>query len=114
MALTTVAVSPVRWTGRKMPIEDVIRKFAFRRTLQLKHVDGLTYDFLFDMAKTLDSERVVLLLRAGPKGRKPLIFQANGAPYQGFLEGRVSGEKYKLLLHLSNLELKRPNAEEEA
>ena len=104
---------PVRWTGRKIPIHDVIRRFAFRRTLQLKHVDGLTFDFLFEMAKTLHDDQVALLLGAGPKGKHPLIFQANGAPYQGFLEGRVAGEKYKLLLHLSNLELKRPKVEEE-
>jgi hypothetical protein len=37
-----------------------------------------------------------------------LIFHSNGSPYRGFLDGRVDGEKYQLLLRLSNLELKRP------
>ena len=46
----------------------------------------------------------------GSKGRDPLIFQENGSPYRGFLEGRVDGQKYKLLLHLSNLELRAPGA----
>jgi len=32
----------------------------------------------------------------------------NGSPYRGFLEGRVDGERYILLLHLSNMELKMP------
>ena len=45
-------------------------------------------------------------LGAGPKGRDPLIFQENGARYQAFLEGRIDGPRYKLLLHLSNLELR--------
>jgi len=101
---------PVRWTGRKMKKPDVVRRFAFRRTIQLKHVDGLTYDYLFTMAKDLADEGVMVLMGAGDNGKKPLIFTSNGSPYRGFLEGRVDGEKYKLLLHLSNMELKRPAA----
>jgi hypothetical protein len=31
-----------------------------------------------------------------------------GKPYNAFLEGRVKKDSYCLLLHLSNLELKRP------
>jgi hypothetical protein len=34
--------------------------------------------------------------------------QVNGTPYRGFLEGRIDGENYILLLHLSNMELKLP------
>jgi len=101
---------PLRWTGRKMPIADVVRRFAFRRTLQLQHVDGVTFDFLHGMAKELADEGVMVLLGAGESGKDPLIMQMNGSPYRGFLEGRVSGEHYILLLHLSNLELKRPAA----
>ncbi len=100
--------SPVRWTGKKIPKADAARRFSFKRTVQLQHVDGLTYDYLYGMAKELAEENVVVLLGAGEKGNKPLIFQSNGTPYRGFLEGRVDGEKYMLLLHLSNLELKVP------
>ena len=102
---------PVRWTGKKMPKSKVAVKFAFKRTIQLKHVDGLTYDYLFEMAKELQDEDVMVLVGAGAKGKEPLIFQANGMPYRGFLEGRVDGKKYQLLLHLSNMELKRINLE---
>jgi len=98
---------PVRWTGRKMPKSEVVRRFAFARTIQLQHVDGLTYDFLFEMAKELANEDMLVLVGGGPQGKDPLIMQTNGTPYRGFLEGRVEGEKYKLLLHLSNMELKR-------
>jgi hypothetical protein len=48
------------------------------------------------------------LLGAGPKSRDPLILRRGGSPYRGFLEGRVQGELYSLILHLSNLELKAP------
>ncbi len=102
---------PVQWTGRKMPKSEAVRKFAFRRTLQIKHVDGLTYDFLYSMAKELDSQGVVVLLGAGTKGKDPLVFNTNQTPYRGFLEGRVDGDRYQLLLHLSNLELKKPKEE---
>ena len=38
------------------------------------------------------------------------MLDRNGTPYRGFLEGRVDGDKYLLLLHLTNLELKElPN-----
>jgi hypothetical protein len=102
---------PVRWTGKKMPKSKVAVKFAFKRTIQIKHVDGLTFDYLFDMAKELQDEDVMVLVGAGQKGNEPLIFQANGMPYRGFLEGRVDGKKYQLLLHLSNMELKRISSE---
>lgn len=101
---------PLRWTGRKMATADAVRKFAFRRTLQLQHVDGVTYDFLFAMAKELADEDVMMLLGAGESGKDPLIMQMNGSPYRGFLEGRVDGQRYVLLLHLSNMELKQPAA----
>ncbi len=99
---------PVRWTGRKVPIVDAVRRFMFRRTLQVTHVDGVTYDFLHAMAKELAADRSLMLVGAGAKGSEPLVFQANGRPCRGFLEGRVDGEKYQLMLHLSDMELKRP------
>lgn len=104
---------PVRWTDRKMPRRDVVRRFVFRRTMQLRHVDGLTYDFLHAMARELAEEDAMVLIGGGPGGRDPLVFQENGTPYRGFLEGRVDGERYMLLLHLSNLELKRPDEPDE-
>lgn len=99
---------PVRWSGRKIPIKDAVRRFSFRRSVQLQHVDGLTYDFLFAMASELEKDKVVMLLGTGEKGAGPLIFQANGRAYRGFLSGQVQGEKYRLLLHLSDMELKKP------
>ncbi|SVA98049.1 uncharacterized protein METZ01_LOCUS150903 [marine metagenome] len=98
---------PVRWSDQKIPIQDVLKSFAFMRTIQIMHIDGLTYDFLYQMAKELSEEKCMAMIGAGKQGKNPLIFQANGSPYRGFLEGRVKDKKYKLLLHLSNMELKK-------
>ena len=54
-----------------------------------------------------------MLLGAGPKGNQPLILRRGSVPYRGFLEGRTQGDKYCLLLHLSNLELKPPETAQE-
>ena len=99
---------PLRWTGKKMPKGDVVRKFLFKRTMQLMHNDGVTFDFLHAMAKELHEENSMVLLAAGANGKDPVILQVNGTPYRGFLEGRIEGDKFILLLHLSNMELKKP------
>lgn len=99
---------PVRWTGRKMKKSDAVRRFVFGRSIQLGHLDGLTYDYLYGIAKELADGGEMVMMGGGAKGKDPLIFQTNGTPYRGFLEGRVDGARYQLLLHLSNMELKRP------
>ena len=99
---------PVRYTGRLFTRAEVVRRFVFRRTVQLVHSDGLTFDYLFDMARELDAKDSVVLLGTGPKGALPLVFQTNGTPYRAFLEGRVRDDSYQLLMHLSNMELKLP------
>ena len=110
VAGNTDAESPIRWTGRRFPRADIARRFVIRRTVQLAHQDGLTYDYLFEMAKELDEADEVVLLGSGPKGRGPLVFQTNGTPHRAFLEGRIDseGKRYQLLLRLSNMELRRP------
>jgi hypothetical protein len=103
--------TPLRWTGKKIPAADAVRKYCFRRTIQLLHVDTLTYDFLHAMARQLHQDHAMVLLGAGPKGQEPLVFEQNGRPYRGFLSGRIDPEnpaRYRLLLHLSDMELKPP------
>jgi hypothetical protein len=97
---------PIPWTGKLVPVDQLIRRIAFVRKLQLRHVNGLTFDFLYEIAKTLHESGKLMQVGAGAKGQMPLIFQTNGTPFRGFLEGRVEGEAYKLVLHLSNLEIK--------
>lgn len=104
---------PVKWTGKLIPRADLVRKFAIKRSMQLRHVDGVTYDFLYAIAKELDEKDSVMLLGGGEGGKGPLVLQSNGSPYRGFLDGRVQGDTYILLLHLSSLELKKPAAKVE-
>lgn len=102
--------SPVRFGKTRLKRAEAARRFAFGRTVQLVHVDGLTYEYLHGIAKRLDEADELVLLGAGAKGRDPLVFQLNGVPWRGFLEGRVDGPRYQLLLRLSNLELKNPES----
>jgi hypothetical protein len=99
---------PVSWTGHLVKKQDALRRFIFSSKLQIVHVNGLTYDFLFAMAKDLAEANSLMLLGAGKNGKAPLIFRRDATPYRGFLEGRINGNKYALVLHLSNLELKLP------
>lgn len=99
---------PLKWTGTMLPKTDVYRKFVFSSKLQILHVNGLTFDFLYGMAEELHKAKSVMLLGGGRSGKQPLVFRRGSTPYRGFLEGRVSGKQYILLLHLSNMELKPP------
>ena len=96
------------WTDKLEPISEVLTKLVLLRKLQICHLDGLTFDFLYDIAKLLQDEKSMVWLGGGPAGKDPLIFQRNGTPLRGFLEGRVKEGSYLLVLHLSNLELKVP------
>ncbi len=100
---------PLLWTGRLIDKERACRKFVFSTKLQLMHINGLTYDFLYAMAKQLHEKNSMMLLGGGPKSNQPLVLRRGGTPYRGFLEGRIDGDRYCLLLHLSNLELKTPD-----
>ena len=99
---------PIRWTGKFIKKEDAVAKFVFINKRQLVHINGLTFDFLFEMAKELDKRNSLLLLRGGEKGDEPIVFNRGGKPYNAFLEGRVKDDSYCLIMHLSNVELKRP------
>jgi len=105
--------APVKWTGKLISRSELIRKYGIKRTMQLRHIDGVTYDFLFAIAKELDEKDSVMLLGAGDGGKGPLVLQSNGSPYRGFLDGRINGDSFVLLLHLSSMELKKPAAKAE-
>lgn len=101
---------PLRWTGKFIKKEEAAHRFVFTHKRQLIHVNGLTFDFLYDMAKELHERNSLLLIRGGEKGDKPIIMQRGGRPYNAFLEGRIKGDSYLLVLQLSNMELKRPDS----
>lgn len=97
---------PIRWTGKLIPREKAMRLFVFKKSYQVQHVNGLTFDFLFEMAKKLADANAMMLVGGGPRGVAPLVMMNGGTPYRAFLEGRVEGDRYALILRLTNLELK--------
>ena len=99
---------PLRWTGKFIKRSEAVHKFIFTHKRQLVHVNGLTFDFLYDMAKELDERDSLLLIRGGEKGDQPIVMNRGGRPYNAFLDGRVKGNAYCLILQLSNMELKAP------
>ena len=98
---------PLKWTGKFFKREDILKKFVITKSIQLRHVDGLTFQFLYDMAKTLDNKKSLMFIGGGKSGKDPLIFQTNGNPYRGFIDGRINKKQYQLILRLSNMELKK-------
>jgi hypothetical protein len=97
---------PLRWTGKLVPKDKAMRMFMFKRSYQVQHINGLTFDFLYDMAKKLHDANAMMLLGGGEKGAAPVVMSNGGTPYRAFLEGRVDGDKYQLILRLTNMELK--------
>lgn len=97
---------PLKWTGKLIPRNRALRMFVFKKSYQVQHINSLTYDFLYDMAKKLFEADSMMLVGGGPKGIDPLVMSNGGTPYRAFLEGRINGDKYALILRLTNLELK--------
>lgn len=98
----------VRWSGKMMPKKELAQKVIFTKKYQVKHINGLTFSFLYDLAKTLDGKQALMPVGTGSKGNQPLVMSDGGKPYRAFLEGRVRGEAYCLLMHLTDQELKAP------
>ncbi len=96
---------PLVWTGKTFKRSEAVRRFVFSRNYQIRHIDGLTFDFLFAIAQELDRSDSLVLIGAGTRGSEPIVPERNGLPYRGFLEGRINGDRYLLMLHLTHLEL---------
>ncbi|HWB03885.1 MAG TPA: hypothetical protein VG796_12735 [Verrucomicrobiales bacterium] len=98
--------------ARRMPVAECLTRFVFRSMQQLVHTDGLTFDFLHSLAKSLHDEKSMALLGAGPKGAGPLVLRDGGLPFRAFLYGEAEGSgdaaRYRLVLLLSDQELKKP------
>jgi hypothetical protein len=102
----TATEIPLKWSGKTLRKKEAYNKFVFSAKRLITHVNGLTYDFLYAMARELEASESLMLVGAGPKGNLPLVLSRGGQQFRGFLEGRTDGAKYCLILHLSNMELK--------
>ena len=97
---------PIQWSGKKIAKEDAVKKYVFSHKYQIRHNNGLTFDFLYNMAKDLHESKSLMHVGAGAKGNERIRITKSGEQYFGFLEGRIEGDKYCLILHLTNMELK--------
>lgn len=97
--------SVLKWTGKYIAKNKLYNKVVLSSKYQIKHINGLTFDFLFNIAKALQ-DRSSFMILGGGKGNEPIIFNDGGKPYRGFLEGKVKDNSYCLILHLSNQEYK--------
>lgn len=96
---------PIRWTGITMPVYEAVRRYIFSQTYQLFHINGLTYSFLYNMAKELYQKQVVMFVGGGSKGSDPIVLRKGGKKYRGFMSGDIFLKGYKLLIHLTDIDL---------
>nr|MDO8114755.1 hypothetical protein [Candidatus Sigynarchaeota archaeon] len=105
---------PVKITDKLLDPVEVATKFVISRSFFLSHTDGVSYKFLYEIAKNLSTAGKFARLQAfDPITKKPapLVLRESAKPYPGvFLEGRIRGDEYCLMLHLSDQELKIPEA----
>ena len=97
---------PVRWSGITIPVYEALRRYIFVHTYQLFHTNGLTYSFLYDMAKELSEKKIAMFVGAGAGGTEPIVLMKGGKKYRGFMTGQIETEgRYKLLIHLTEIDL---------
>ena len=99
---------PIRWSGITVPIYEAARRYIFTHHYQLVHTNGLTYDFLYGMAKQLSDSKCLMYVGGGVDGKEPIILSKGGKKYRGFMSGFVSNlypDEYQLFLHLTDIDL---------
>jgi hypothetical protein len=98
---------PIRWTGVTIPVYEAVRRYVFCHTYQLFHTNGLTYSFLFELAKKLHDKREMMFIGGGSGGTDPIVLMKGGKKYRGFMSGKIgySNTTYQLLIHLTEIDL---------
>ena len=95
----------VRWTGKYIPKKKLYNKIVLSSKYQLKHINGLTFDFLYNISKDLHDKQSFMMIGGG-KVNEPITINDGGKPYRAFLEGKILKDSYCLIMHLSNQEYK--------
>jgi len=93
-------------TAGRMSLAEMVSGYVVSKTLQVLAEDAAGHAWCHALARRLSDARAVTLCTAA--AGEPLVLQTGGRPYRGYLEGRVDGERWKLLLHLSAQELRTP------
>jgi len=101
--------APIKVT-KLHPLDQVLTKFVFKNTYQIIHQDGLSKNFLFNLAKTLETQGMAAAIGAGLKGNLPITLRNRSTPVRAFLVGQIEADKYKLLLLITDTELRKPDS----
>ena len=96
---------PIRCSKLSIPIYEAARRYVLSQHYQLYHTNGLTFDFLYDVAKELWEKKEMCFVGGGPEGLDPIVLVKGGKHYRGFLSGRVFNKSYVLILHLTEIDL---------
>lgn len=92
---------PISWIKQFMiDKKKALKIWSFDRSYQIVHTNGLTYDFLFKIAKLLnDLNKVVFVAPIIDRKPQKLVIRTGNIPFYGWLEGRIQDNKYALILH---------------
>lgn len=98
---------PIRWTGVTISVYEAMRRYIFTHTYQLFHTNGLTYSFLFELAKQLHEKNEMMFIGGGAGGSDPIVLMKGGKKYRGFMSGEIAYDNtsYQLLIHLTDIDL---------
>lgn len=92
--------------------QELALQYIFRKHYYITHSDGVTYKFLYDIASKLaQSSKFAEIETFNPltKKREPLVLVDGGRKFpRAYVEGKVDGNSYCLILHLSDQELMKP------
>ena len=106
---------PVRITDELFSPKDLMFNFLFRKSYYITHYDGVTYKFLYEIAEKLHKSKKfarVDTFNPETRTREPLILTDGGRKFpRAYLSGTVKGENYRLILYLSDQELKASEGE---
>lgn len=89
------------WSGVLMDRGEAGRRHALTRAFQVRHTNALEFDFLYGLAKHLDSRGALVQVGSGNRGTGPLILERGGTAHRAFLDGRVQDNAMCLLLYAS-------------
>ncbi|MFX1286829.1 MAG: hypothetical protein ACFFB5_24535 [Promethearchaeota archaeon] len=105
---------PVKITDELVDTHMLMLTYVFRKSYYIVHNNGVTYKFLYELAERLQKENKFARIdtfNPETKKREPLVLYDGGRKFpRAFLEGRVKDDKYALILHLSDQELKLPES----
>ncbi|MHA1721037.1 MAG: hypothetical protein ACTSWX_02875 [Promethearchaeota archaeon] len=104
---------PVITSDEYISPRNFIRKYLVKQSFFMGHTDGVSYKFLFELAKNLsDMQKLVRIYAIDSETKKkiPIVIKNGGTLYPAaFIYGKIHGEKYCLRLLLVDRELNPDN-----